>query len=362
MHDLKAAPGPDALDELDLQLVHALQLVPRAAWTDLAPILGASPATLARRWRRMESAGAAWTTCHPGLRYGAQLPVDVAAFVEVSVVPGRVVEVAARLARHRQTVAIEHLTGDRDLLVSVIAVDAGRLADYLQTHLPSVPGITRIRVQMPLRMYQESGAWRLRTLDRDQRRRLAELPRPRPDHAAQPLDADDVAVLTCLGPDGRLSTAELARRLNLSGVTAARRLARLVGSGYARFRCEVARSLTGWPVTATWWLRIPSGELDSVAAELITIGDVRMCASITGPANLMLVMWLRHSADVGSLQAEWSRRFPRMDVLDSALTLQAMKSMGRLLDADGYSTGFVPLFPGPAAPTATTTPPARELS
>ncbi|MBO1415969.1 Lrp/AsnC family transcriptional regulator [Streptomyces sp. FH025] len=344
MQETTPAPGPGALDETDLALVHALQLAPRAAWVDLATVLGTTAPTLARRWRRLTATGTAWMTCHPGLPKGAAPPVGSMALVEVTVAPGRVPGVVAELSRHTNAVNIQLLTGSRDLFVTVVASDAERLSRYLHVRLPAVPGITGIRVQVPLRIHKDAGAWRLRALDRDQRRRLAELTRT-PGTAPAPfdLDAEDRAILSHLGPDGRLSTAELARRLGLSGATVARRLSRLTASGRARFRCEIARPLTGRPVTMTWWLRVPAAELHATATELVALGDVRLCMAVTGTANLVVVMWLRHPSDATASEADWARRFPRVEVLDSAMTLQAVKCVGRLVDAGGRGTGYVPI-------------------
>lgn len=67
----------------------------------------------------------------------------------------------------------------------------------------------------------------------------------------------------------------------------ARRLARLMATGQAHFRCGVARSLTRWPVCVTWWLRVPPAELDDTATELfldITAVPVAVEAPGTRPA------------------------------------------------------------------------------
>ncbi|MFC7741398.1 AsnC family transcriptional regulator [Nocardiopsis composta] len=53
------------MHEFDLSLINALQLTPRAAWSDLAPILDVDATTLARRWRRLEEAGLARITVFP---------------------------------------------------------------------------------------------------------------------------------------------------------------------------------------------------------------------------------------------------------------------------------------------------------
>jgi len=41
------------LSEIDLQLLHALQINPRAPWNIIGLVLGVSPATAARRWERL---------------------------------------------------------------------------------------------------------------------------------------------------------------------------------------------------------------------------------------------------------------------------------------------------------------------
>lgn len=74
-------PPLAGLDALDQALVHALQIAPRAGWSVIAPVLGVDAATLRRRWQRLQDAGAAWVTCHPGpavldRRLAAALSVD----------------------------------------------------------------------------------------------------------------------------------------------------------------------------------------------------------------------------------------------------------------------------------------------
>ena len=52
------------LDELDFQLINALEIAPRTAWSTLAPALRTDASTLSRRWSRLTDAGLAWTTCY----------------------------------------------------------------------------------------------------------------------------------------------------------------------------------------------------------------------------------------------------------------------------------------------------------
>ncbi|MEV5322939.1 MULTISPECIES: AsnC family protein [unclassified Nonomuraea] len=49
--------GIDTADELDRRLIHALQLDARAPFSRIAEVLGVSDQTVARRYRRLRSAG-----------------------------------------------------------------------------------------------------------------------------------------------------------------------------------------------------------------------------------------------------------------------------------------------------------------
>src|SRR5262245_37291557 len=115
-----------ALSELDLALVNALQIQPRASWTTLGEVLGVDPATVARRWARLEASGTAWITCLPML--GDQGRV---AYVEIDTAPAAHGAVAAALRSDAQVLTVEHTTGPRDIIATVVAPTLGSLSRYL---------------------------------------------------------------------------------------------------------------------------------------------------------------------------------------------------------------------------------------
>lgn len=98
------------LDETDRRLLHALQIEPRAAWADLAPVVGVDAATLARRWARLSDAGIAWVTGHSTRGQTALLEVECDL--------ARLDDVAAELQRDRHVAVLDHTSGSRDLLRS----------------------------------------------------------------------------------------------------------------------------------------------------------------------------------------------------------------------------------------------------
>jgi DNA-binding IclR family transcriptional regulator len=52
-----------------MALINALQLRPRASWTELGRSLGVDPVTVARRWSRLAERGEAWVSFSPGRRF-----------------------------------------------------------------------------------------------------------------------------------------------------------------------------------------------------------------------------------------------------------------------------------------------------
>lgn len=324
------------LDELDLALLNALQIRPRVGWTELGRVLGVDPGTLARRWSRLTESGSAWVTCYPGAGASGSL-----AYVEVRAAPGAVREVATTLASDPHVLTVELLSGTCDLLLVVAATELAVLARYVLHRLSAVPGVTEVGTRLVTRLFGEGSRWRLRSLEPAQNRALGEAATR--TMARRPPTKEDEALLLALGEDGRMSYAELADRTGLSPATARRRMARLLAAGSAVLRCEVAHSLSGWPVSLTLWAQAPPPALEEIARWTMTLPEMRSIAALVGPANLVMFAWLRSPEDSLRLEVEITRRFPALTVTDRALTLETVKQMGRLVDAAGRCVGNVPM-------------------
>ncbi|MET7905021.1 Lrp/AsnC family transcriptional regulator [Streptomyces sp. NPDC005355] len=334
---------PEPLTPLDEALVHALQIAPRASWSLLGQVLGVDPVTVARRWERLHSSGRAWVTAYPGIRLQQRIEV---ALVEIDCRSGEVESVAGALSALPQVVTVEHMAGGRDLLVTVFAPDLGGLSRLFLELITRLPGVVATRAQLTTRVFGEGSRWRLRVLTEAQQQQLAgAVPaRRKPPYAlARKPDAADRALIRAVAADGRRTAAELAEETGLSPGTVRRRLGRLIGEHELVLRCEVARELTEWPVSATLWARVPADRLESTARGLLSLAEVRLCASVTGPNNLLFTVWLRSVADVQRLEAQLAERLPHLTLLDRAIALRQVKLMGRRLGRGGRAVGVVPL-------------------
>ena len=338
------ASRPAALEsvtELDLALVNALQVRPRATWAELAGPLGATASTLARRWQRLSGDGLAWVTAVPGRESSLG---TCSAFATIRCRHGARDLVAEWLTERPEVATIETTLGGTDLLCDVFSSGLRGLGRFLTEELDRVDGIVSTEAVLITSVYFEGTRWRLRALDSTQISALAhERSKPLPQPVS--LDAVDHALLDELVRDGRLTWIELARRTGVSTATARRRVTRLSTAGIVAFRCDVADSLAGWPIPVSLTGSARASELDSICRGLAALPECRLVAAVTGRANIFATLWVRTPADAQRLEAAISERVPAMRITDRIVGLHTQKRMGHLLDHEGRRVGVRPISP-----------------
>ncbi|WP_345669550.1 Lrp/AsnC family transcriptional regulator [Streptomyces similanensis] len=332
------------VSELDLALVHALQVRPRAAWTDLAPLLGATAVTLARRWERLTAEGLAWVSAVPGPAFPRG---GCTAFVFVRCAPAARERLAGRLARLREAVTVELVApGRADLMLDVLTPDLAGAARFLGEELAVLPDVLDVECVFATSLYAEGSRWRLGSLDAAQ---LSALNRSGgADGAGGPvsdLTASDHVLLDALVADGRTRLTELADLIGSSAATVRRRLGRLTASGIVAFRCDIAPAVSGLPLSVTFRGRAPASDVNRLHRTLATLPECRLLAAVTGSANVLATYWLR---DIGSVQQRETAacaQLPSLDVTERVLGMRTVKRMGHLLDDDGRRVGVCPIRP-----------------
>ncbi|WNI26484.1 Lrp/AsnC family transcriptional regulator [Streptomyces sp. ITFR-16] len=329
------------LDELDHLLVTALQIAPRADWRTIGEVLDIDASTVARRWARLTQAGHAWIGVHPAVRANSPETPALVAFIEVDCVSGRLHEVAGHIADDPHVFNLEHVSGSRDLLVTAVFTDHAQLARYVGFRLGALDGVAASRTQVATTLHTEGSRWRLDRLTEEQRRRLA--PAAPSRQPTRRVPERDLALVRVLGEDPRRPVARIAERTGLSPTTVRRRLDRLDAEQALSYRCEVARSLSGWPVSVSYWGAVPQSRAPQLAKSISQIREIRLCASLTGPHNLLLAAWLRSVDDIGTFESRLAARHPELTVADRAITLWPMKLAGHLLDPQGRHLRAVPL-------------------
>ncbi|MGW5073782.1 Lrp/AsnC family transcriptional regulator [Rhodococcus sp. NPDC004095] len=321
-----------SIDEADLRLINALQLAPRASWTQLAGALDLDPVTLARRWQRLAGAGNAWITVSPAASVFRQL---CTAFLEIRCSPDRGTAVAEAMLDHTLAVTVERASGDDDLLVTAGAPDLAAMSRFALEFVAAVDGVESVRTRLITQWFTEGSRWRLNALGPEERSTLPAARRSGGGVGAPAMSQADRALLRMLSQDGRMSLTDLAAGVGISAPAARRRLDRLLQLELVTMRCEFARPLAGYAVLATFWGRVPPAGLEDTGRRLSREPEVRNCFALHGPNNLVAQVWLRSVGDLGAFEQRLADGYPDLEVRDRSVVLRLHKLLGHVLDERG---------------------------
>ncbi|MEV6769134.1 Lrp/AsnC family transcriptional regulator [Nocardia sp. NPDC051030] len=328
------------LGEEDLALIHALQLRPRASWTELGGVLGVDPVTVARRWQRLSDRGEAWVCVSPG---PALFDHVCAAYVEIDCAAGETATVVRALAEHPHMLTLERSGGSNRILATAATGDFDQMSRYTLDILPAVPHIAAVRASIVTHWFAEGGSWRIDALAPDQRDRLrVPAVTAAADRDRRRVTALDRAMIEQLARDGRASYSAVAAELGTSNSTVKRRVDELTRLGLLSFRCDFARPLGGWPVAVTYWATVPTAALPEIGYALIRQPQTRNCAAVSGPHNLVIQAGLHSVAEVTRFENQLVTLHPELTIAERTITLRHEKLLGRILDRHGRSRAVVP--------------------
>jgi DNA-binding Lrp family transcriptional regulator len=336
------------VDEVDVALLDALHVNPRASFAQLGSALEISAVTAARRWHRLSASGRAWVSSAPG----PQLAL-VCAVYEVEAKPGLTENVGRALAGIPQVASVYVTDGPFGLHSLVFAGDMHALGSLLVDVIPQIGGMVRARAHVGMEWF--SGVrWRLGAISSGQERSVADEDAGsdrRRAHRTRVFDDADHALYLALQHDGRASYRDLAHDLGTSEHLVRRRLASLVRRGMVSFRTDFARGEGGWPAELVLWLAVPHEQLERAGSEIGTWPETRVCLSAVGSANLLVMAQVHQLADLGQLLERIRVTFPAVVLRDQRVVLRPLKSWGRLQDRAGHAAGVVPVDPWAPVPS-----------
>jgi Lrp/AsnC family transcriptional regulator for asnA, asnC and gidA len=112
------------------------------------------------------------------------------------------------------------------------------------------------------------------------------------------LDATERQMVELLQKDGRLTVAQLARSLQVTEVTARRKLKRLLSDEIIRVVATVDPFDVGYETPVIIGLKVQRGMLDSVATALSRFPQVRYVGATTGRVDLIIEVVTRTNQDL----------------------------------------------------------------
>lgn len=332
---------PDRLDGTDVRLLHALQVEPRASWQDLAPIVQADAATLARRWARLRDEGLAWSS---GYTMAGQW-----AMLEIECEHGRLQQVVERLRRDPEALVVDVTSGPRDLLVLTQTRNLAGMTDYATVRLGQTPGLRTVRTHLIDELLVEAVSWRLRALTKAEAQQIPPPRPPRPRAARTVSDDLEAALLAELGRDGRTPIGVLAERTGYPPQRISDAIATLRATDRLRLRTDIARSYSDWPVYTWYFIDAPGRAVETLRRQLGTIPEVRFAAATASQFNVILAVWLRRLADINRLEVALADALPGLRIVERAVVMRMEKHLGRVIGPDGRAQGMAADLPAEAS-------------
>ncbi|MFF1609579.1 Lrp/AsnC family transcriptional regulator [Amycolatopsis sp. NPDC058278] len=313
------------LDDLDRRLAHALQLDGRASFSTIAAVLGVSDQTIARRYRKLRSAGVLRVV---GVPEAAPLG-QVHWLVRLRCVPDAAAAIAAGLARRDDTQWVSLMSGGTEIVCFVRAPLREQADGLLLGQLPRTPRVVSMTAYRLLRRFAGGPAgWpgRAGALSASEVSSLRRIPSGGP-YRPEP---EDAALLAALAHDARADMSTLATACGRSESTVRRRLEALRASGAVYFDVEVDAALLGYPLTATLWLTVAPSALESAGRALAGHPQVAFAAATTGPANLVANVGCRDDAALYSYLADDLGGLPGVQQVETAPMIRTLKRFGTL--------------------------------
>jgi len=307
------------IDDLDRQLAQCLGVDGRASFSQLAEVLGVSDQTVARRYRRLRSAGVLRVV---GLTARKQLG-SLGWFLRIRCVPGAGPAIAAALARRADTAWIQLLSGNTEVLCTLRG-DAREDREALLAKLPRGDRIVDVTAHSLLHMF---------TGGPDALGFLQVLPALRVEPLRQPAGTDshvelgelDFALFDALGADGRASHAELAATTGWSESTVRRRVDQLRAVGVLYFDVELDMPVFGFR-SATWlWLSVPPADLAAAGEALAKFPEVAYAAATTGAANLAACVICRDETGFYEFLTAKAATLPGVQRVETAPIIRTVK-------------------------------------
>jgi Lrp/AsnC family transcriptional regulator, leucine-responsive regulatory protein len=150
-------------------------------------------------------------------------------------------------------------------------------------------------------------------------------------YEANLLDAVNLRLLEELQADGRLSVAELGRRVSMSPPAVAERVQRLERAGVITgYRAEVDPAAAGYPISAVVRIRPSPGQLAKIPEIARETAEVSECHRITGEDCYLLRLHLR---SIGELEELLDRFTPYGQTTTSIVHSSPVPRRGPPLDA-----------------------------
>ncbi|MET9628981.1 Lrp/AsnC family transcriptional regulator [Lentzea sp. NPDC006480] len=305
-----------SLDDLDRAVLHALHIDGRVQFNHVAAVLGTSPQTVARRYRKLKETGALRVVGMIDARKAGQ----VEWFLRLGCTPDAALQVARALAKRPDTSWVQLTSGGTEISCVIRAANAPEA--LLLQQLPKTPKVVSVSAHCLLRSFVGGPVGWAGRADVLTAAQTAELT-PAFEH---PEPEVDERLTTALHQDGRATFADLAKATGWSEPTVRRRVNGLRAAGVLYFDVDVDSHALGFTAMAVLWMSVQPKRLVKVAEALAQQPEVALAAITTGPANVLAKVVCR---DIDALYEYLTERVATIDGIERMETAPVIHTVKR---------------------------------
>lgn len=320
------------IDQLDAQILHALQLAPRVSFRRIATVVDASEQKVARRYHRLRRDGVIRVV---GLE-NRWVDSDASWVCRIRAAPGRIRQLADALVRRPDVSHANVLAGWTDLVCVIRAPLDDRREDVLLQLLPRTTSVTDITIDLVLHAFGHpaSAPWTGygHTLSAQQAEQiLAERARQVSRDQRSLPTTEDRPMLEALAEDGRAPQSKLAARTGWSVARVGRRIAALEASGALLYEVDLLPERLGHQLSAMLWLTIAPSDIHRVGERIAAHDRIAFAGATSGSKNLMAIAICRDSADLYRYLSEQLGQIEEIISYEVNIRTQRLKQHGSLV-------------------------------
>jgi|GEM_PF-261160 len=266
-------------DSLDLRIIDQLRADGRKPAKYIATELGVVEATVTARIRALGEGRVMRVLAQRNM---GRLNDRIACFIEVSVRGRSIDDVARELAGIEAVASVNVSVGSPEVLLYAFVENNLQVVSLLQNEIGRVPGVDRIEVHIALdvRLYRSD---------------YGDLASGMVGAAGD--DVDD-RIIALLQEDGRESTREIARKLDMPASTVRERMNRLLQTNAIRIGVICDAHSLGFDLVSYAFLSVEAPHIEDALSHLSRLDEMGQVCSISGRYNIFVLFAARHMTNL----------------------------------------------------------------
>lgn len=330
----------------------------------MAQSIGVGKQSVSKRLDRLLSSGAILITAFVDpIALGFPLFCNLGVRVRL----GAAQTVGSELATMEHVSYVGYSTGTFDLLVEAFLPDTEAVFEFLNQKLAAMDGIVDAKAWFVLRSAKYVYMWEESNADETSRAAAADAQNHELDGVASQLPAgaranestmrgwttkpgsalrlvrpDDLdrEIIRLLREDGRRPYTDIAKRADVTKVTVAKRVTRLLGTGAMLIVAHVNWPVVGYPVDVNIGIKASRGRVEEVGSRLAALTNVDYVGYTTGDFDIVAEAFLR---DTGSLLEFLSVDIAAIPGVESTETWHVLRTEKFNYMWEGETVGRTPL-------------------